>query len=363
MDGSALDVWCQNLDQVKGILAADSRNLDTRDDQGWTPLHLACCSKKSRLWDLHQIKNRNWRSNALTDRPGARSNYSMLAYTSSMLASTPSNFAEKNVSFMIALELLQAGADVRSKAQRFCTPLHCAANSGWVDHVDALLYFGAPLFTYNECAPVCWATHPGTDCRMALEYLQKRLGPDSWRRIQKHGHCDGGKLPDYTKPSQKFIDWYMKDLTPNTSRPCLPGSSGAVMIESISSALLCSLCKAISIEELSSPSGYIHAESLHTLKELSKDCRSCRFLFHSLKTRRSTTARKDISQVILRTALSCNKISTLKLQLSGGCYCNESRSLDFESCKGHCDIMLMEDITFDAFSSDCRYYQSCMSQG
>jgi hypothetical protein len=296
---------------------------------------------------------------ALSNRPGAPSRYPTLAYTKSKGAELPSDFAEKNLSFLIALDLLQAGADVRVKAKRFCTPLHCAASSAWVDHVDALLYFGALLYSENECAPVLWANIPRADFLMVLEYLQKRLGPDSWRRIQDHGHLVGENLPDYRKPSQKFVDWYTKDLIPNSSRPCLPGSFGAVSMEPVWTEFLCSLCKGVRIDKLSSPSGYLHARSLSVLRESSTDCSSCKFWFHFIENRWTITGKKDISQVILRSVSSRDRVSAVKLQLSSGCYCNGSRSMDFENCKGLCDIMLMEDIAFDVFSSDCRYTQLC----
>jgi hypothetical protein len=259
---------------------------------------------------------------------------------------------------MIALELLQAGANVLVKAQRFCTPLHCAASSGWVDHVDALLYFRAPIYTENECAPVCWATHPGTNCRLVLEYLRKRLGPDSWRRIRNHGHCNGrwaGPLPEYTKPSQKFIDWYYKDLIPNTSRACLPGSGSAVIMEKFSPTLHCLLCRAITLEKLCSPSGYLHAGSLYILRQSSSTCPNCKFFFQFFESRWTITGDDDICQVVLRAqsgSRSSQGISALKLQLSSGCHCTESRSLNIQACMGQCHTMLMEDIALDLFSSD-----------
>jgi hypothetical protein len=267
---------------------------------------------------------------------------------------------------MIALELLQAGADAKIKAQRFCTPLHCAASSGWVDHADALLYFGAPLYTEEECAPVCWTTHSGTDYRLVLEYFQKRLGPDSWRRIQRHGRCDGrsgGPLLDYNKPSEKFMDWYLKDLILNTSRGCLPGSGGVVIMEKVSPGRHCALCKAITVEKMCSPSGYLHAVSLLVLMELSKNCPNCKFFFQLFESRWLITTEDDISQVIIRAgneAASSSKICALKLQLSSGCYCNDSRSLDLENCTGRCHMMLMEDIILDAFSTDGRPSQVYM---
>jgi hypothetical protein len=67
-------------------------------------------------------------------------------------------FEQKTVAFMIALDLLQAGADAVAEAQGFCTPLHCAINSGWVDHIDALFFFGASLYAVNGFSSVYWVS-------------------------------------------------------------------------------------------------------------------------------------------------------------------------------------------------------------
>ena len=51
-------VWCQDLDPVKEILETYKSDINTQDDQGWTPLHLACCSQNSELWVIHQMLKR-----------------------------------------------------------------------------------------------------------------------------------------------------------------------------------------------------------------------------------------------------------------------------------------------------------------
>jgi hypothetical protein len=86
----------------------------------------------------------------LTRRPGANLRYPTVAYTYSNPVENPSTndadqpeLGESSLSFMIALELLQAGADVSADASGFYTALHCAASSGWIDHIDALCSFGS----------------------------------------------------------------------------------------------------------------------------------------------------------------------------------------------------------------------------
>ena len=368
-------VWCQDHDQVKEILATTQIDVDAQDDQGWTALHLACCSQYSNLWSIHQMVNRGLKTNAghgcgLTLRPGANQRHSTLTYTYSRQSDNSNpDFASETLAFMIALDLLQAGTDVGVVSQGFCTPLHCAVNSGWIDHVDALLSFGASLHS-AEFSPVRWAAqstktlkHTGdrryvTDDRTCLEYLRKKLGPDAWNRIRNYGYHDGGTLPTFSWPSQPFESWYFTDLLRNTSRTCLPGAWGAVSLEEPPTT--CQLCRAISIEKLSSLSGYLHAKSLHDLEHLSLKCPSCMFLLSFFESRLPITMEGDITQVILRLSkehTSAGAIKMLRLQLSSGCFCDSRgnvslRSLDFSTCVGRCRPILMEDLAFDVFTNE-----------
>ncbi|KLU91735.1 hypothetical protein MAPG_10684 [Magnaporthiopsis poae ATCC 64411] len=141
-------VWTQDLDSVKQILSTAPAAAHAEDDLGWTPLHLACCSNTSRLWQTAQLEPRGLNGSAgigsiLTSRPGASERYKVLAYTYSRsnglsddVGLGSGNVAEPSVSFSIALELLHAGAVVNTQGRH--PPLHCAASSGWPDHLDAL---------------------------------------------------------------------------------------------------------------------------------------------------------------------------------------------------------------------------------
>ncbi|KAK3988866.1 hypothetical protein QBC44DRAFT_343014 [Cladorrhinum sp. PSN332] len=140
-------IWTQDLESVKQILSAEGTDINAQDQLGWTPLHLACCSNSSRLWETGQLHPRGLNSQTgpgfdLTIRPGAIHRYKVLGYSSSSSTGPgdeldKSNLAESTVSFFIALELLQASAEVNTSHHH--APLHCAASSGWTDHVDALL--------------------------------------------------------------------------------------------------------------------------------------------------------------------------------------------------------------------------------
>ena len=371
-------VWCQDLESVKKILALKKNKVNARDSKGWAPLHLACCSHKSTLWSTYMVA-RGLRADQgsglyLTRRPGANLRYPTLAYTYSNPVENPSTndadqpeLGESSLSFMIALELLQAGADVSADASGFYTALHCAASSGWIDHIDALCSFGSPLYNPKGCHPACLASGPNLGHRRSLDYLRKRMGHDAWERMRDHDGCISRPLPPFSWPTKGFESfelWYLDVLVPNTSRHCLPGALGAVVSEE--TAYFCALCARVSLENLRSRGGYLHAKSLQALKLSAARCSSCRFLFNFLDSRLLFTNAGDVSQVILRLereAPSRGISSVLKLQLSCGCYCHcgddvESRSLRFSQCLGSCRLMLMEDIGLDIFT-DSGMLTSC----
>lgn len=365
-------MWCQDLDRVKEILATNNDSLNTPDLLGWTALHLACCSQTSKLWEIHQLKERDLDPRAgpgveLTRRPGADRRYQTLAFTYSRYATHPPGFEERNLSFMIAVDLLQAAANATLKTQQLCTPLHYAVNSGWTDHIDALFYFGASLWasTSDDCPAICWATGTTPYHRRALEYLRKKHGLDNWERVREtsnHTSSDHEAVPEFSWPSRDFQDWYFTDLQANVSRACLPGSTEAVKLEQALNP--CALCKSISLASLRSPSGYVHAKSLKDLRRSSVACSLCRFLFTFLEKRMTHTWDRDVTQILLRAVTeptSSSKASAFRLQLSSGCFCNvrwyetwQSRSLDFSACVGKCRSMFLEDIVFDLFTSDCK---------
>ena len=147
----------------------------------------------------------------LTRRPGANFRYQTLAYTYSNPVESPSTvdedqpeLGESSLSFMIALELLQAGADVSAEASGFYTALHCAASSGWIDHIDALCSFGSPLYNPKGCHPACLASGPNLGHRRSLDYLRKRMGHDAWERMRDHDGCISGPLPPFSWPTKGF---------------------------------------------------------------------------------------------------------------------------------------------------------------
>src|SRR2546421_9634738 len=102
--------------------------------------------------------------------------------------------------------------------------------------------------------------------------------------MRQHDGCVSKRLPPFSWPTKGFESfelWYLDVLVPNTSRHCLPGTRGAVILEE--STRCCSLCQGISLEKLRSLGGYLHAKSLHNLKLSAGECSGCRFLLSFLK--------------------------------------------------------------------------------
>ena len=281
-------VWTQNLDSVRRILAAKGTNVNALDKFKWSSLHLACCSSKSQLWETTQLRGRGLNSYTgpgvdLTKRPGALRRYSVLANTRSRSTGYGSEIVDKSalaeytVAFFIALEFLQSSADVRSYwhyAHQYHVPLHCAASSGWTDHVDALLHFGASVHnTLLSCSPVCYVLHGTTFGHpMVLEYLKKCLGPACWDHARRAKHQCGASLPPFTWPTSGFRTWFFDRNVTTLSMPALPGAAGVIRFHNtvspseegtapLEEAINCALCRGISVSKLLSPTGYLHAES------------------------------------------------------------------------------------------------------
>lgn len=350
-------VWCGDLDRVKEI-CRDPENItivNSPDQRGWTALHLACTSKDSDIWKSQQIepegRGPNPRNAALTSRPGADERYRLFTYSSSRYTQDAPDHAECTISFMMALELLQAGAQITFSG---VSPVHCAFSSNWPEIVDALFHYGAVPDNNTHFGNFKRArTGLNQDYRPVYEYCKKKLGPDAWERFSGS---------NFVWPSPDFQYWLFSKIVPNASRSCLPASRRNITLDNIDDSSLCSLCKAIDLQTLRSPSGYVHASSLHDLQDEAQTCPLCNFLYGFLSHRLCFMLRTDVSQIVLRLdleSLAWGKIPVLKLQLTSGCYCyvfqhqtTQARSRDFSTCVGKCRGMLMEDITLDFFTSD-----------
>ncbi|KAH7132348.1 heterokaryon incompatibility protein-domain-containing protein [Dendryphion nanum] len=359
-------VWTQDLDSVKAICTRQI-DIDAVDERKWTALHLANTSKSSSLWKTRQLEGReldhhNGTTIILSNRPGAETRYPQLTYNYSLYTQDHSELAETTLSFMILVELLQSGARFDITDGAGLSPLHCAMASGWPEHVDVLLSYGAVPSrdpNFSNLDPNIWATGPTVNHQRAFEYVRKKIGPDAWKRLQYRFPTS---LPDFSWPSPDFQNWYFTQMAPNASRFCLPGSTHAIDLLKIDGSNICTLCKNVSLQSLRSTSGYLHALSLHALKRQGQTCSLCRFFLSFMENRIPFMLESDISQVILRLkpeATSRGKTTVFRLQLSSGCYCHvlqhqtvQARSKDFTQCLGNCRGMLMEDIVLDFFTSD-----------
>lgn len=295
----------------------------------------------------------------LDERPGAGDNYKKFTFYDEK---DPSH-QEQSVAFMIALDLLQAGADVHVTADIF-TPLHCAAGSGWVEHVNALLHYGAHYEFIAKCNPACLAAVKAADGRIGakrvLALLQKKMGPFRWKIGKEWHDCLFNGMPEYSWPKDDFVNWYVDEYVPNLSRGFLPGSKDAVDIKQ--GFKLCRLCRGIFDFQLASKPGYLHATSLQELAQLAESCAACGFFWSLLKSGRHLENNFENNQIILRSTtdpMSNGATSTFRLQLAEGCYCKAGedvthKSQAYKECQNTlgCRMMLLEDIAIDMFTSD-----------
>ena len=160
------------------------------DNHGYTPLHLVCSSQESMLFDLRQIKDRH------LDQYNILRDYSGLlrlrrAWGPDRHRSYMSDDTEENTSAAAVELLLAAGATATIKAKGVYTPMHCAANSDWLQVVKLLVVAGAPVYTGPACSPVCWAssTFPSQD--RVSSFWKEKLGPQGAQRIAEHHERQG----------------------------------------------------------------------------------------------------------------------------------------------------------------------------
>lgn len=139
-------IWHQ--DCIATHLLADNISVHQKDDIGYTPLHLACSNTSSLLFKSRQLRDRG------------------LSGDKRSLQCLPFRESSEAAAVEMARTLLAAGADpnveawpARSEEQKKLpwTPMHCAANSGWMDVAFLLLEHGGSAFSRTMCSPFCWA--------------------------------------------------------------------------------------------------------------------------------------------------------------------------------------------------------------
>jgi len=77
------------------------------------------------------------------------------------------------------------------------TPLHCAANSGWLSHARALFEAGAPVYTWPGCSPLCWVHGGSAGHNRVVEYLRDLLGDVGLALIDEdHARAGAARHPN-----------------------------------------------------------------------------------------------------------------------------------------------------------------------
>lgn len=149
-------IWHEDCNTT--LLLADHTSVRQRDDVGYTPLHLACSRTESLLFTFRQVNDRGLRTLM-------NANPSYLTANRSYLECLP--FRRDNEASAVEMvgTLIAAGADPNAEAWPALsprnnklpwTPMHCAANSGWMDVASLLLEHGGSAFSRTMCSPFCW---------------------------------------------------------------------------------------------------------------------------------------------------------------------------------------------------------------
>ena len=76
------------------------------------------------------------------------------------------------------------GGELGIHHSRFPTPLHCAANSGWLSHARALVGAGALVYTGPHCSPICWADGGSGGNQPVAVFLREILGEGGLAMIE-----------------------------------------------------------------------------------------------------------------------------------------------------------------------------------
>jgi hypothetical protein len=210
----------------------------------------------------------------------------------------------------------------------FCTPLYCAANSGWLSHTVALVKAGAKVYTGSRCSPLCWTKGGSASSHPVARYLRVEIGDVGLTKIEQY-HASVSQTP------------YKKTL-PRDEKPLFRTQ----VHHHLNRHGHCSVCSELSVEELMSPAGYRHL-LFEDLRKNAVRCNLCRVIL-SLLTEDQERNFAGLSHVIIRAStksqldgsedISVAPICMLEVKLSAGCTCNSSvwnpePSPDFSNCR------------------------------
>ncbi|KAK3386525.1 heterokaryon incompatibility protein-domain-containing protein [Podospora didyma] len=315
---------------------ADPVSVNEKDDQGWTPVHLACAAVNSQIFYSHQALRRSssvsWGSRedrySSLKKPPRHYHYGLGGELYDAERTTAMGILE-----VLLRHTPHFGYD-------FPTPLHCAANSGWFSHAQALVEAGAHVYTGPICSPLCWVEGGASGNSRVAEYLRELLGQEGLSMIESDHLRAGHTLvpsvhpPQPTQRTQQHLPAVSPGTGPSASRLVLPVRGG-----------------------------YLHHLSMGLVRQWSAaGCSFCRIIWYVLGSYASVAEHKS-SQVIIRLSNGnkghkgiCTEppiLRILELGLCSACKCppkNQLRlrgSLGFSECFGGCGEV---DVSVDVFA-------------
>ena len=274
------------------------------------------------LFSSHQVSRRGYSkfSSGSATKPYRSREWAPNRLTSSGFSGDDN---ERVASMRILDVLLANGPDVHACALGFCTPLHCAANSGWLSHAIALVNVGARVYTGPECSPLCWVKDGSSGSHPLARYLRVELGDRGLTMIeQDHARLSG-------EPPRKVLPRNEEPLF-RTQTDLTIGPSG-----------LCSICSEMSLESIIRPPGFKHLSSFDAVKRNASSCKFCRIIVSSLDNSQSRSLGSQSQVLISASHKPGRSIDTLEIKLSSGCRCNPQvpyASPDFSQCHGTCNM-------------------------
>lgn len=181
-------VWREDLNTV--LRQVTRSNVNAMDARGYTPLHLACSSSDSLLFSSRQFHDRG-----LKDRIIAGGEPCF-----------PTRRNNPESAFQMASALIDAGANPNAKASDGCekslawTPMHCVANSGWVNVAHFLFQSGGSAFLRMMCSPYCWAKDNAYESGLSpgeptmKELCRLHISEEQMREIEALHNYEGSPL-------------------------------------------------------------------------------------------------------------------------------------------------------------------------
>lgn len=227
--------------------------------------------------------------------------------------------------------LLRKRANVHSRALGFCTPLHCAANSGWLSHALALVRAGARVYTGPECSPLCWVKGGSGGDNLVARYLRGELGDPGLTLIeQDHARVSGTLykrvLPRHEEPMFFRTEPHCKSQTSST----------------VNADGLCTVCSGMTLQSFLVAPGFMHL-TFEELRRSAASCSFCRIIVSALAEGQPRWSGIEGQILISAPHEPDVPLDTLQIDRSAGCRCDLDipfDSSDTSVCPTASDIIL-----------------------